>query len=821
MQIKYNKLQALVVTLSLSCYSLFIPSAFAATFTDIPYSHEHSVAISYLQSNNIIEGYEDNTFRPDNKINRVEFLKIVLEGTKVPLNIDVETNFSDTDDSQWYAPYVRKAKHVGWIQGYPDGTFRPLDPIKKVEALKILGEVQQWDILALGEITEAPFQDTYRFSWYSPYVTFAKENNLLFNEVDVLNPGEEITRGYMAEIVYRSIIHDVILFKPGQTAEDKIESVNEVVTPNNYAPIAVDFFDNVVLDAPLPNTFYRNEVYILEGKITNGKTYDTIFGFLAKTNDKNAKYEHLIGTVQSDRFSIPLIFRNYGEYNFGIIPGSSGESKITTINVLNGIPVEGANTNINKPDSLKINFQNDTTTASWNSTNNNVFRIYLIQDSTVFSYLIRDKKSLNIFYKDFKNFEEGDVSLRIFGAKASSIKPLILESKWTQSNDLKFKAVTHNFKLTIDESIKYSTIPEKLSTIMPIAVSGTTSVNMYADGAIIKPNGFIDSFLINTNSSLLSYFGNDIIPAGAAFNFSYSPPETGVYILEVNDQGGSALLNVPVYIGNIIPLIPDFFDLQNPLEQVEEIDLDFSRQELLNYINIERAQHGLGSVSLRNDLNQLSQAYAIDMNTNNFFSHIDLNGGTPDSRRIDMGINTDVGENLAHAPSVYFAHKALMRSAIHRQNILNPDWDNLGIGIALDGFGSLIVVEEFSHHFWNDSDIINFENKLLDMINGAKDKILLTNTTLKEVAREWSDRMIKENFFSFTSPSGINLIDTIQNRGVTDEGRAYILKEGTIDSLFHKLLEDSDIELSNWRQIGLGLKQDNSSNLYLTVIYTE
>ena len=85
-----------------------IPQAtLASTFTDVPYDHPYSTAISYLQSYNIVEGYEDNTYRPENLINRVEFLKIVLEGTNVQLDVSTSTGFSDIDESQWYGPYVK------------------------------------------------------------------------------------------------------------------------------------------------------------------------------------------------------------------------------------------------------------------------------------------------------------------------------------------------------------------------------------------------------------------------------------------------------------------------------------------------------------------------------------------------------------------------------------------------------------------------------------------------------------------------------------------------------------------------------------------
>ena len=118
-------------------------------------------------------------------------------------------------------------------------------------------------------------------------------------------------------------------------------------------------------------------------------------------------------------------------------------------------------------------------------------------------------------------------------------------------------------------------------------------------------------------------------------------------------------------------------------------------------------------------------------------------------------------------------------------------------------------------------DLINFENQIRDWINELRTSDIKSDSNLTDLARNWSQDMIDQNFFSFVSPSGINLIETVQNNGVTSEGKAFILKEGSLNSIFNKLMDDSDITLAKWRDVGIGLRQDEWSNLYVTVIYTE
>lgn len=162
---------------------IFLFSAFA--FSDSS-GHLNETAINYLQENDIVSGYSDGTYRPDNQINRAEFLKIILES----LNIEFDSEgycFPDVQ-SDWYAPYVCKAKSIGIISGYPDGYFRPGNKINLVESLKII--LEAYDVSL-----------NYGYSeWYEPYYYFMQDNELLMFVNTTIS--HEITRGEMAQLIY-------------------------------------------------------------------------------------------------------------------------------------------------------------------------------------------------------------------------------------------------------------------------------------------------------------------------------------------------------------------------------------------------------------------------------------------------------------------------------------------------------------------------------------------------------------------------------------------------------------------------------------------
>lgn len=108
----------------------------AAGFSDVTGSHINIDAINYVEANGIVNGYPDGTFKPDDTINRAEFTKIVIESA-FPNQASGSMCFPDVND-EWFAKYVCFAKNKNIIGGYPDGTFKPDQEVSFVEAAKII-----------------------------------------------------------------------------------------------------------------------------------------------------------------------------------------------------------------------------------------------------------------------------------------------------------------------------------------------------------------------------------------------------------------------------------------------------------------------------------------------------------------------------------------------------------------------------------------------------------------------------------------------------------------------------------------------------------
>ncbi|HAI68592.1 MAG TPA: hypothetical protein DCM38_04040 [Gammaproteobacteria bacterium] len=106
--------------------------------------------------------------------------------------------------------------------------------------------------------------------------------------------------------------------------------------------------------------------------------------------------------------------------------------------------------------------------------------------------------------------------------------------------------------------------------------------------------------------------------------------------------------------------------------------------ELLRLTNLERQKAGISALTLSSKLGQAAQNHAEDMATNNYFSHDGLNGSQPWDRAKAAGYSYSyVGENIYAGLSTPTAViEGWMNSQGHRENILNPNYTEIGFGYA-------------------------------------------------------------------------------------------------------------------------------------------
>ena len=163
-------------------------SANAATFSDVASVHINKDAIEKLKSDKVIEGYSGGEYKPENRINRAEFIKIIIASqVKNPTGSNC---FKDVKN-EWYAKYVCTAKKLGYVKGHPDGNFKPADYINFAEASKIITKAHK----------VTPDETGTNKEWFAGYVNSLAKKKAIPSTVHFFD--KNITRGEMAETVWR------------------------------------------------------------------------------------------------------------------------------------------------------------------------------------------------------------------------------------------------------------------------------------------------------------------------------------------------------------------------------------------------------------------------------------------------------------------------------------------------------------------------------------------------------------------------------------------------------------------------------------------
>ena len=107
-------------------------------FSDVNEGQWFNCAISTMSDLGVLKGYPDGTFRPNAPITRAEFAAIAarFDGREP----DGLARFSDIR-SHWGAEEISRAYQNCWVDGYPDGTFRPDRDITRAEAMTLVNRV--------------------------------------------------------------------------------------------------------------------------------------------------------------------------------------------------------------------------------------------------------------------------------------------------------------------------------------------------------------------------------------------------------------------------------------------------------------------------------------------------------------------------------------------------------------------------------------------------------------------------------------------------------------------------------------------------------
>lgn len=160
-------------------------------------------SIEAVREASVMTGFADGTFGPDKILNRAEALAILLRVKGIDYQnreLDTPFWFSDVPEDQWYTKIIHNGVHEGWIQGFPDGSFGPGNPVNKAELATMIQRA-----FDLQEDENPGYRDVPITAWFAKPVFAVTANGLERNQSEYFNPSESVSRvdaaWIMAEIM--------------------------------------------------------------------------------------------------------------------------------------------------------------------------------------------------------------------------------------------------------------------------------------------------------------------------------------------------------------------------------------------------------------------------------------------------------------------------------------------------------------------------------------------------------------------------------------------------------------------------------------------
>ena len=232
-----------------------VNSAFAQTaFNDVPTGYWAQTFILELASRNIIKGFPDGGFRPNDPVTRAQFAAMLNKAiNKAPIRGGI--TFVDVDANYWAASAIQKSYTTGFLSGYPGNVFEPGQNIPRVQILVSLANGLNYAASQAPETILLTYADASGIPNYARNsVAAATENRLVVNypNVQFLNPNQTATRAEVAAFIYQALVRSGqanAIASPYIVGQTTPPVQNQVTIPAGNM-IAVQYSKDKILLAP-------------------------------------------------------------------------------------------------------------------------------------------------------------------------------------------------------------------------------------------------------------------------------------------------------------------------------------------------------------------------------------------------------------------------------------------------------------------------------------------------------------------------------------------------------------------------------------------
>ncbi|MGD9569978.1 MAG: S-layer homology domain-containing protein [Sedimentibacter sp.] len=289
---KILKLTCLILILSIFVSQIALGEEVpkAIEFSDLKEDYWAYEGINNLVNAKIIEGYPDGTFRPDNNITRAELVKIanlVFNYTQK----QEQTSFTDVIDTEWYYEQVLIAQNAGYLDGYPDGTFKPNNNITREEFCKIIDAIV--DLIELPGANK-PVDEVS--TWATEYVNKVLSNKImLLDESNNFRAKDFATRAEVSDALAKFLVPESQEVAGGASGGGSNVSDSEEVNAAMEETISV-------LNDEVISSLNSDQAEIVNDIIDNMNNYmeNNNYDYKAAADEIYNKYKEKLNEAEQD-----------------------------------------------------------------------------------------------------------------------------------------------------------------------------------------------------------------------------------------------------------------------------------------------------------------------------------------------------------------------------------------------------------------------------------------------------------------------------------------------------------------------------------------
>ncbi len=231
-----------VSVIAVLCISMLLAfGVSAAKFADIE-NHWGKEYIEYGVERGYINGFEDGTFKPDEKVTRAQFAKMINGAVKISGTSKI--GFTDVKSKDWFYADIEKAQYAAYVAGYEDGSFKPNNPITRQEAAVVLSRIvlPVSDRAELSSFADGKTIDTWA---QDAVLMIARKGYIKGDEKQNFAPKGILTRAAAAKLICEfvkneNIVNGAYKIEKGETISELLFTDDVIIKTDGVADIVFE-----------------------------------------------------------------------------------------------------------------------------------------------------------------------------------------------------------------------------------------------------------------------------------------------------------------------------------------------------------------------------------------------------------------------------------------------------------------------------------------------------------------------------------------------------------------------------------------------------